>query len=823
MIKKIISITILICCAISSKVFAEDKSINNTMYEVKNKAVELSIEEDTDLPEEVKSNFGELGALEYLIPKTNSEYELVKSKNNGEYEFISDFSNLNEAMEKANELEEILKSDGDQTAIINQIGQIVYSPNAMGKIIKYVDGKPYPSNNKNTDIHKDANLNSVLTYVNHGYVDDVPIIKDNGLAAKIQVAGAKGWVNKDSSKAEYDMIIVPLNQVSNPSYYKNENGELTHFISSNISGEKGKGHKISIGRAPSFMQMGKEYYSSDYKYFYENLEVLISDLKGGHNNNSVNANNEFYSYYLYLPFRSNGSFTGKELDDFILRNTQEHSKLRGVGQALLYAERVYGVNSLTILSVAINESNWGLSKIAQEKNNIFGINAVDSDPNHAANEFASVSECINEFAKNYISKGYSDPDDWRYSGGHLGNKELGANVRYASDPYWGEKATKYMYQVDKGIAGTNLREFNSKTIGVHNDFSQIIDKNGELLYEVNNNSKAGKIGSTIVVNGYDKNEEVYNVNAHRTTPVSQGEFHGEYNWSGDSMIAKDKIKVINRNIENYESGINYRTFIENNGWSLNSSNGEVSGTSGQAKKIEGLKINLKNTEISDIQYRVHIEDLGWQEWKNNNEVAGAPNSGKRIEAIEIKSNDTRYVIEYRTHIEDIGWQEWKSNGELSGTTGLSKRIEAIEIRIKEKISLSNLEYRTHIQNEGWQDWVKDNKFSGTEGEAKRLEAIKIKIDGLPNDNYLRYKTHIQDIGWQEWKNNGELSGTEGESKRLEAIQIDLDDNIKHEYKIEYRVHIQDIGWQEWKTNGEVAGTSGLAKRLEAIQIKLVKI
>ena len=823
MIKKILSITILICCAVSSKVFANDKSINNTVYEVKKSIERLEIESDTDLPKEVKSNFEELGELEYLIPKTDGEYEVIKSMADGTYEFISSFLVFEDAIKKANELTVQVKSEDAQTAIINKEGQIIYSPLAMGKIIKYVDGVPYPSNNKNTNIHKDANLNSVLTYINHGYVDDVPIIEDNGLAAKIQVAGASGWVNKDSSKAEFDMIVVPLNQVSNPSYYKNENGELTHFISSNISGEKGKGHKIIMGKAPSFMQSGKEYYSSDYKYFYESLENLIGDLKSGHNNNSVNANKEFYSYYLYLPFRSNGSFTAKELDAFILKNTQEHSKLRGIGGELLAAEKLYGVNSLTILSVAINESNWGLSKIAQEKNNIFGINAVDTNPDYAANEFPSVGASINEFAKNYISRGYSDPDDWRYNGAHLGNKVLGANVRYASDPYWGEKATKYMYQIDKGISGGNLREFNSKKIGVHITQASIINKNGELLYEVNNNSKAGKIGSTIVVNGYDTTESSYNVNAHRTTAVSQGEFHGEYDWNGDSIIEKDKIKIINGNIENYENGVNYKTFIEQEGWKSNSSNGQMAGSSGQAKKIEAIKINLKNSELSNIEYRVHISDYGWQEWKKNNEVSGLPNSGKKIEAIEIRSNNEKYFIEYRSHIQDIGWQGWKKDGELSGTTGLSKQIEGIEIRIREKFTLSNLEYKTHVQNEGWQNWTKDSQISGTEGEAKRLEAIKIKVDGLANDNYLRYKTHIQDIGWQDWKSNGELSGTEGESKRLEAIQIDLDEKIKHEYKIEYRVHIEDIGWQEWKTNGEIAGTSGQAKRLEAIQIKLVRI
>ena len=48
------------------------------------------------------------------------------------------------------------------------------------------------------------------------------------------------------------------------------------------------------------------------------------------------------------------------------------------------------------------------------------------------------------FAKYYISRGYSDPEDWRYFGGYLGNKGSGANVKYASDPFWGEKQDKML-------------------------------------------------------------------------------------------------------------------------------------------------------------------------------------------------------------------------------------------------------------------------------------------------------------------------------------------------------------------------------------------
>ena len=571
------------------------------------------------------------------------------------------------------------------------------------------------------------------------------------------------------------------------------------------------------------MNNGQKYFSYDLEYFYESLDNLLLDLKENNKNRAIN-NTEFYSYYTYLPFRSNTVFTADEFNSFIAKNTKSNSKLRGIGNGLINAERKFGVNASMILAVAINESNWGMSSIAQSKNNIFGINAIDSNPGQAANEFANVEECIDEFAKNYISRGYSDPQDWRYEGGHLGNKELGANVRYASDPFWGEKASKYMYQIDKELSNGTLREFNSKKIGIHIANTEVKNAENKTLYPVQNASKSGKIGSSIVINGTDTNNAYYNVNPHRTTNVNQGEFDGLYNWNGDAVVDKNAMKVVNGQVNNLSEGINYTTYVENLGWQDNKSNGNIAGTLGQSKRIEGIKISYKGIEDLNLTYRTHIQDIGWQEWKQEGQLSGAPNSGKRIEAIEIKQNEnSKFTVEYRTHIQDIGWQEWKNNGELSGTTGQGKRIEAIEIRVVEDINLENLKYSTHIENIGWQDWKNNGELSGTTGEAKRLEGIKISVDGLDDISDLNYRVHVQDIGWQEWKNNGEIAGTTGQSKRLEGIEIKLNEKYKNKYKISYRVHVQDLGWQEWKSNGQMAGTTGESKRLEAIEIRVEEV
>ena len=220
-----------------------------------------------------------------------------------------------------------------------------------------------------------------------------------------------------------------------------------------------------------------------------------------------------------------------------------------------------------------------------------------------------------------------------------------------------------------------------------------------------------------------------------------------------------------------------------------------------------------------ICYTTHIQDIGWQNQVKDGEMAGTEGQSKRLEAIKITLKDLKDVkVKYQTHIQDIGWQDWKYDGTLSGTEGQSKRLEAIKIELEESDKYSVM-YRVHIQDIGWQEWRYDGETAGTEGKSKRLEAIQIKIVEKKTRISVNYRVHIQDIGWQDWKDSEEMAGTEGQSKRLEAIQLKLENT--QDYSIEYRVHVQDIGWQDWVKDGETSGTEGQSKRLEAIQIRII--
>lgn len=279
--------------------------------------------------------------------------------------------------------------------------------------------------------------------------------------------------------------------------------------------------------------------------------------------------------------------------------------------------------------------------------------------------------------------------------------------------------------------------------------------------------------------------------------------------------------------------ISYQTHVQDYGWQSWKSNGEVSGTVGQSKRLEGINIKLSNINGS-IEYKTHVQDIGWQDWKSNGQMSGTSGQSKRLEAIKVKLSGeaaNQYDVYYRVHAQDYGWLDWAKNGESAGTEGYSKRLEGIQIVLVKKgenapgstsrpFIYKMIKYQTHVQNIGWQGEKADGEMSGTTGQSLRLEAIKIQLSSSI-DGGIVYKTHVQDYGWQNFVANGQASGTSGQAKRLEAIQMQLTGNAKNQYDLYYRVHAQNFGWLGWAKNGESAGTAGYSYRLEGIQIVLV--
>ena len=286
--------------------------------------------------------------------------------------------------------------------------------------------------------------------------------------------------------------------------------------------------------------------------------------------------------------------------------------------------------------------------------------------------------------------------------------------------------------------------------------------------------------------------------------------------------------------------ISYKVHRQDYDWEEDwKKDGQTSGTEGQCKRLEAIRIKLPDGVSGSIEYRTHIQDIGWEKnWSKDGAKSGTEGQCKRLEAIQIKLTgevEKNYDVYYSVHAENFGWLGWAKNGEEAGTAGYGYRLEAIRIQlvtkgdkapeligtIKEAMKARLVGYQTHVQDYGTQAYVYDGAMAGTEGECKRMESIRMKLPSSVNSS-IQYRSHVQDIGWEKnWASNGSLSGTTGQCKRLEAIQIKLSGDVAKNYDVYYRVHAQDYGWLAWAKNGESSGTEGYAKRLEAIEVRLV--
>ena len=290
--------------------------------------------------------------------------------------------------------------------------------------------------------------NGISGYTNGAYGADAAYLGTTADGKiRFMLSGVTGTVNAS------DVQLVDYSAVADKvSYYTVSYGRLIHYISQNL--ETAPVSAINNGTAPAFLNEGEKYYSYDGHYFYTDYGVMLTDYQNGTNGASaVNAGSPFNNYFQFLDMNLSTSYTGEELDNILstaMKNAgvdPAGSKLTGTGNSFVKYQNTYSVNALLSLGIAINESAWGRSNICLTKNNIFGLNAVDSSPNDAY-AFPSIDDCIREFMNYQMANAYLKDGQWSNHGEYLGNKGGGINVSYASDPYWGEKAAAHAWNLD---------------------------------------------------------------------------------------------------------------------------------------------------------------------------------------------------------------------------------------------------------------------------------------------------------------------------------------------------------------------------------------
>lgn len=289
---------------------------------------------------------------------------------------------------------------------------------------------------------------------------EMQFIESEGERVKVNLAGQIGYVDVNN------VSLIPFSLSKGRHYYENKNGEIHHVLINHKTGKSIASY--TYGKAPSAMKSGVKYYSWDGIYF--------------------NGSDSFtyYNYYQFLPVHSKTQYTAEEMNkyiDYALKEREKQngryagasqkSKLIGLGEELKVIEEEFGVNAMMILALAFHESDFGMSEYAQEYNNLFGLYVYDTDPLKV--KFESPAASIRELMENFWWKNYIPANAPYAHGPVFGNKRIGFNVKYASDPYWGAKAAGHYYRADKylgfkdannayRVGLTNINGLNVRTV-----------------------------------------------------------------------------------------------------------------------------------------------------------------------------------------------------------------------------------------------------------------------------------------------------------------------------------------------------------------------
>lgn len=302
---------------------------------------------------------------------------------------------------------------------------------------------------------------------------------DEGKYVTFSLSGVTGQASID------DVKVIPLQNVFvNLSMFTVRGGNLYHMIKGEMEDDY-YGYIVDHGKAPDYLQEDHAYYSYDGHYFYSDdmLYAMLDDYRNGIRDNSVNADLPWYNWYQFVSHRTFTKVTLEELRAFFTdsmgltgpidtffdadkdgsSDILNHSQLYDMADMLYQAQYEFGTNALMMLAISQMESDSGRSSLSFSRNNLFSHAAYDNDEEAELGRYSDIRTSIYSHAKYYLSGSFMSPMKDQYNGGFFGNKSAGMNVRYSSDPYWGEKAAAAYRALDEALG---LKDRESVHLGI---------------------------------------------------------------------------------------------------------------------------------------------------------------------------------------------------------------------------------------------------------------------------------------------------------------------------------------------------------------------
>lgn len=152
-----------------------------------------------------------------------------------------------------------------------------------------------------------------------------------------------------------------------------------------------------------------------------------------------------------------------------------------------------------------------------------------------------------------------------------------------------------------------------------------------------------------------------------------------------------------------------------------------------------LTVVVSESEPIGVRYLSHIQDTGWEsDWVTAGELSGTSGQSKRLEALKVELTGSNLPagasIETAVHVQNQGDLGPFAMGTAAGTSGLGLRLENITLTL-ENLPGYTLRYNVHVQNQGWlrdeadsSSWFTSAETAGTSALSLRLEGIRICLD-----------------------------------------------------------------------------------------------
>lgn len=168
-----------------------------------------------------------------------------------------------------------------------------------------------------------------------------------------------------------------------------------------------------------------------------------------------------------------------------------------------------------------------------------------------------------------------------------------------------------------------------------------------------------------------------------TTPPSSGKHQlaiQSYGHDGDTVINASSAGKVGIGTNNPQAKLDVLGNIAINGSPIIDSNGKWVGDPTGLKGDKGDRGPQGPISVLKICYQAHVRDIGWMAPVCGGNVAGTTGQFRRMEAVKIWiKNAPSCSVEYQAHVAHLGWMKKVSDGQTAGTTGQSRRMEALKI------------------------------------------------------------------------------------------------------------------------------------------------